>query len=154
MSGVTSSSTRSFTSPERTPACTAAPTATTSSGLTPLCGSLPKNFLTVSYTSGMRVEPPTRTISSISFGLFFASFSAVLHRLHRALDERRNHLLELRARQPHVEVHRAARHPTVMNGRLIPVSCTLESSIFAFSAASFRRCSAILSLRRSIRWPS
>ena len=31
----------SFTSPFSTPAWTAAPTATTSSGLTPLCGSLP-----------------------------------------------------------------------------------------------------------------
>ena len=37
--------------------------------------------------------------------------------------------------------------PTVMYGRLMPVSCTLESSILAFSAASFRRCRAILSLR-------
>ena len=39
-SGVTSSSTTSFTSPASTPAWMAAPTATTSSGLTPLCGSL------------------------------------------------------------------------------------------------------------------
>ena len=35
-------------SPERTPACTAAPRATTSSGLTPRCGSLPNRFLTSS----------------------------------------------------------------------------------------------------------
>ena len=35
-SGVTSSNRTSFSSPPRTPACTAAPTATTSSGLTPL----------------------------------------------------------------------------------------------------------------------
>ena len=41
-SGVTSSSRTSLTSPERIPAWTAAPTATTSSGLTPLWGSLPK----------------------------------------------------------------------------------------------------------------
>jgi len=41
-SGVTSSSTTSFTSPVSTPPWMAAPTATTSSGFTPLCGSLPK----------------------------------------------------------------------------------------------------------------
>jgi len=49
-SGVTSSSRTSFTSPCSTPPWIAAPTATTSSGFTPLCGSLPKNFLTVSWT--------------------------------------------------------------------------------------------------------
>ena len=36
----------------------------------------------------------------------------------------------------------------VMNGRLISVSSSVESSILAFSAASFRRCSAIWSLRQ------
>ena len=36
-----------------------------------------------------------------------------------------------------------------MNGRLIVVSWTAESSILAFSAASFSRCSAILSFDRS-----
>ena len=77
-SGVTSSSTISFTSPESTPAWTAAPRATTSSGLTPLWGSLPKNFLTVSSTSGMRVEPPTRTTSWMSAAVLFASASAFL----------------------------------------------------------------------------
>ena len=37
-----------------------------------------------------------------------------------------------------------------MYGRLISVDVVLESSIFAFSAASFRRCIAIGSLLRSI----
>src|SRR3989442_441119 len=41
-SGVTSSKRTSFTSPLSTPPWIAAPIATTSSGLTPLCGSLPK----------------------------------------------------------------------------------------------------------------
>ena len=45
-SGVTSSSSTSLTSPASTPAWIAAPIATTSSGLTPLCGSLPKNSFT------------------------------------------------------------------------------------------------------------
>ena len=55
-SGVTSSSRTSLTSPASTPAWIAAPMATTSSGLTPLCGSLPPNIvLTASTTAGMRV---------------------------------------------------------------------------------------------------
>ena len=65
-SGVTSSSSTSFTSPLSTPAWMAAPMATTSSGLTPLWGSLPKICLTFSCTRGMRVMPPTRMTSSIS----------------------------------------------------------------------------------------
>ena len=35
-----------------------------------------------------------------------------------------------------------------MNGRLMEVVCALESSILAFSAASFSRCSAMRSLRQ------
>ena len=44
----------------------AAPTATTSSGLTPLDGFLPKTLVTTSCTAGILVEPPTNIISSIS----------------------------------------------------------------------------------------
>ena len=77
-SGVTSSSRRSLTSPASTPACTAAPTATTSSGLTPLCGSLPNSSLTICCTRGMRVEPPTSTTSSIFLRSTPASASACL----------------------------------------------------------------------------
>ena len=40
----------------------------------------------------------------------------------------------------------------VMNGRLMSVDIVVDSSIFAFSAASFRRCSAMASLERSIPW--
>ena len=39
----------------------------------------------------------------------------------------------------------------VMNGRLIVVSATWLSSIFAFSAASFSRCSAMRSFDRGRR---
>ena len=42
----------------------AAPIATTSSGLTPRCGSPPASFRTISTTIGIRVKPPTRTTSS------------------------------------------------------------------------------------------
>ncbi len=64
--GVTSSNTISCTSPVNTPPCTAAPIATTSSGLTPLCGSLPVAFLIASTTAGIRVEPPTKITLSNS----------------------------------------------------------------------------------------
>ena len=56
----------------------AAPIATTSSGLTPLWGSLPKNCFTVSTTLGIRVMPPTRITSSMSPALRPASCSAFL----------------------------------------------------------------------------
>ena len=103
-SGVTSRSSMSLTSPESTPACTAAPSATTSSGLTPLCGSLPKNSLTTCCTFGMRVEPPTSTTSAISDGLLVGVGERLLGRLDGALDEVVDHLLELRARQSHLQV--------------------------------------------------
>ncbi len=48
VSGVTSSRSTSLTSPASTPAWIAAPIATTSSGLTPLCGSLPTRSSTFS----------------------------------------------------------------------------------------------------------
>src|SRR5256885_8056725 len=60
-SGVTSSSSTPLTSPARTAPWIAAPTATTSSGLTPLCGSLSKISVTICWTRGIRVEPPTRS---------------------------------------------------------------------------------------------
>ena len=79
VSGVTSSSSTSLTSPLSTPAWMAAPMATTSSGLTPLWGSRPKNFCTVSCTAGMRVWPPTSTTSSTWSAVTPASSSAWRH---------------------------------------------------------------------------
>jgi hypothetical protein len=75
-SGVTSSSRMSLTSPVSTPPWTAAPSATTSSGLTERLGSLPKNSLTFCCTIGMRVEPPTSTTSWMSAAFLPASASA------------------------------------------------------------------------------
>ena len=72
-SGVTSNNKISFTSPVNTPPCTAAPSATHSSGLIPLCGSFPKNFLISSCTAGILVEPPTKITLLISLGDNFAS---------------------------------------------------------------------------------
>jgi hypothetical protein len=54
-----------------------APTATASSGLTSLRGSLPKNSFTLSCTFGMRVWPPTRITSSMSESLTPASLIAM-----------------------------------------------------------------------------
>ena len=65
-SGVTSSNKTSFTSPVNTAPWIAAPTATTSSGFTPLLGLRPKNFSTISCTFGILVLPPTRITSSMS----------------------------------------------------------------------------------------
>ena len=75
-SGVTSRSKTSFTSPVKTPPCIAAPTATTSSGLTPFEGFFPKNFSTSFCITGILVDPPTRIISSISLLFKDASFKA------------------------------------------------------------------------------
>ena len=77
-SGVTSSSSTSLTSPARTPPWIAAPIATTSSGLTPLWGSLPKKSLTTFWIAGMRVWPPTSTTSSMSLDSTPESFNACL----------------------------------------------------------------------------
>ena len=78
-SGVTSSSRTSFTSPRSTPPWIAAPTATASSGLTSLRGSLPKNSFTLSCTFGIRVWPPTRMTSPSSESFSPASLIAIRH---------------------------------------------------------------------------
>ena len=56
----------------------AAPIATTSSGLTPLLGSFPKKFLTISVTFGILVIPPTKITSLISEAERPASLKAFL----------------------------------------------------------------------------
>ncbi len=111
LSGVTSRSRTSLTSPASTPAWIAAPTATTSSGLTPLCGSLPPNiFFTASTTAGMRVMPPTRITSSMSAGFMPASASAFLHRLGGLRHEIGDEVIQLGTREVEHEVLRARTH--------------------------------------------
>mmetsp|Transcript_9083 Transcript_9083/g.24163 ORF Transcript_9083/g.24163 Transcript_9083/m.24163 type:complete len:258 (-) Transcript_9083:584-1357(-) len=83
VSGDTSSSSSSSIflsrSPERTPACTAAPYATASSGLIVEQSSLPsKNSESNARILGTRVEPPTSTTSSIAFLARFESLSTAL----------------------------------------------------------------------------
>mmetsp|Transcript_127862 Transcript_127862/g.398208 ORF Transcript_127862/g.398208 Transcript_127862/m.398208 type:complete len:319 (+) Transcript_127862:328-1284(+) len=148
--GETSRSTMSLTSPARTPACTAAPTATTSSGLTLWFGAFPPTrSLARVWMAGMRVEPPTRTISSMSLALSFASFMAcstgVRQRLMRSAA-----ICSNLARERVSSMCLGPVASAVMKGREILASCTPESSTLAFSAASVRRCKACLSLRSSM----
>src|SRR6267378_3026257 len=77
-SGVTSRSSMVFTPRSRMLAWTAAPSATTSSGFNSVCGFRSKNSWTMRRTSGVRVVPPTRTTSSTSAGLSWASARACL----------------------------------------------------------------------------
>mmetsp|Transcript_21890 Transcript_21890/g.44850 ORF Transcript_21890/g.44850 Transcript_21890/m.44850 type:complete len:333 (-) Transcript_21890:924-1922(-) len=148
--GETSRSTMSFTSPAKTPACTAAPTATTSSGFTLWLGALPpaSSWAKV-WIEGMRVEPPTRTISLTSLALILASFKAcstgVLQRLMSSPA-----ICSNLARERLDSMCLGPVASAVMKGKEILASCTPESSIFAFSAASVRRCKACRSLRRSM----
>jgi hypothetical protein len=63
---MTKDSVSSLVSPQMIPPYTAAPKATASSGLIPVLGSFPLKYsLTRDLILGIRVEPPTRTISSI-----------------------------------------------------------------------------------------
>eukprot|EP00982_Pelagococcus_subviridis_P014118 31307-Pelagococcus_subviridis.AAC.3 len=134
-SGVTSRRTMSLTSPPRTPACTAAPSATTSSGLTDMFGSFPVSFFTSARTAGMRVEPPTRITSSISSSDSFASRSAfstgTLQRVMRSSQSSSN-----LARVRLVSMCFGPSAVAVMNGREMDAEGVDDSSIFAFSAAS------------------
>ncbi len=98
-SGVTSSSSMSFTPLSRMSACTAAPSATTSIGIEFGVRARARNIRsTVLRTSGMRVEPPTSTTSSISAGVSFASASANFTGAMVRVDDRRNQSFEFRAR--------------------------------------------------------
>ncbi len=149
-SGVTSSSSTSETSPLMTAAWMAAPTATTSSGLTVMFGSLPAvSRRTRACTAGMRVAPPTRITSSRSRSESFASDiacrSGPMHRSSRSAVTCSNC-------ERVTVVSRCFGPPAsaVTNGRFTCVCVTEESSIFAFSPASNSRCSACGSLRRSM----
>jgi hypothetical protein len=129
----------------------AAPMATTSSGFTPWCGSFPNNSFTFATTAGMRVMPPTKTTSWISFLSIFASFKA----FKQGFTVFSISCATSASSFPRVSFMLRCLGPdasAVMNGRLISVSVAEESSIFAFSAASLRRWMAILSCERSTPW--
>src|ERR1700689_4729316 len=134
-SGVTSSSRTSLTSPLSTAACTAAPSATTSSGLTDMFGSLPPVSRRTRFcTAGMRVEPPTRITSSMALAVSLASAIAwptgpVVRSTRSAvmLSKVERMIVAFRCFGPDASA--------VMNGRLTMVWVTAESSTLAFSAA-------------------
>mmetsp|Transcript_14961 Transcript_14961/g.25489 ORF Transcript_14961/g.25489 Transcript_14961/m.25489 type:complete len:305 (-) Transcript_14961:866-1780(-) len=148
-SGVTSSSRMSLTSPRSTPPWMAAPSATTSSGLTPLKGSLPKKPETVDCTLGMRVMPPTRMTSFTSDVETPAS---------RRQDLQGSRVRSMRgpvsssslARESFTFMCFGPDASAVMKGRLTSVEPVEDSSVFAFSAASRTRCTASLSAPRSM----
>mmetsp|Transcript_48509 Transcript_48509/g.140522 ORF Transcript_48509/g.140522 Transcript_48509/m.140522 type:complete len:435 (-) Transcript_48509:892-2196(-) len=149
-SGITSSRTRFRTSPVRTPAWMAAPTATTSSGFTLWFGVRPPlSFVARACTAGMRVEPPTRTTSFRSLGLSSASPSACstgpLQRSTRSAQRLSN--LD---RESDSSMVLGPASSAAMKGSDIMVSCITESSILAFSAASVSLCRACLSSKRGI----
>ena len=143
-SGVTSSSNTSLTSPWSTPPWIAAPTATTSSGLTPCNGSLPKTALTFSTTAGIRVMPPTNTISLMSAGVSLASLRAFLAG---------SSVLSTRSCTNSISLARVSLYSkclgplasAVRNGRFTSATSVVESSFLAFSASSLSRCIAALS---------
>mmetsp|Transcript_4278 Transcript_4278/g.8909 ORF Transcript_4278/g.8909 Transcript_4278/m.8909 type:complete len:236 (-) Transcript_4278:690-1397(-) len=148
-SGVTSSRRMSFTSPRRTPPWMAAPIATTSSGLTPREGALPKKPSTFSWTLGMRDMPPTRITSLTSLVEIPASLMHFSHgpivRCTRGSTMPSNCAFEIFTLRCFGPVASA-----VMNGRLTSVCARPSSSRLAFSAASRSRCMARLSPERSI----
>ena len=131
-SGVTSSRRTSLTSPLSTPAWIAAPTATTSSGLTPLCGSLPMSSFTFAWTAGMRVMPPTSTTCSMSEAVSPASASACFV----GPTVRSSSSCVSSSSFARVSWRSRCFGPSgvaVMNGRLICVVIVDDSSILAFS---------------------
>ena len=116
--------------------------ATTSSGFTPVCGSRPKNSFTFSRTRGMRVMPPTSTTSAMSLASMPASLSACLQGsivrwMRSSTSFSRSARVIVSTRWSGVVAPPSMR--AVMNGWLISVVWAEDSSIFAFSAASFSR---------------
>ncbi len=136
-SGVTSSSTRFFISPDKTLPWIAAPTATHCIGSTPFSGFFPKNFLTLSLTIGILVGPPTRITLSISSGFSDASFKACFIGLSILWTTGLTSVSSLSLFK--------TMFPFV-NGRFIFAEDLKDSCIFAFSTASFSCCKSFSSL--------
>ena len=134
--GVTSSNNTSLTSPINTPPWIAAPAATTSSGLIPLFGFLPKNDSTHSWTAGILVDPPTNNTSSISDGFNLASDKAVFVGPWVASTRCLVKSLNL-ALVNFISKCLGPVASIVMNGKEIEVSIIDDNSFLAFSAASF-----------------
>ena len=126
----------------------AAPNATHSSGLMSFWGSLPIKVLTKFCTAGIRVEPPTKRTLSMSdaerFASFKASFTGPSVFLTRSAVNSSNF-----ARERSMFKCKGPSAVAVMKGRLMLVLMVEESSFFAFSAASFKRCKLMRSAFKS-----
>ena len=106
-SGVTSSRRTSLTSPS-TPAWIAAPTATTSSGFTPLCGSFPISSFTFACTAGMRHAADENHVLDVG-GCQSCIRECLLRGRDGALEQVVRELVELRPRELEIQVLRALR---------------------------------------------
>ena len=127
----------------------AAPIATASIGSTPDSTSFPITSLTNFFTKGILVGPPTITILLISDLLNLESSRAFSREdLQRSMIGPINSsnlaLVILNSRFLAPEEGSCE-----MKGRLMSVSITVESSIFAFSAASLILAKAVVSFERS-----
>ena len=149
--GVTSSNTKSWTSPDSTPPCIPAPTATHSSGLIPLSASFPVIFLTASWTAGTLVEPPTNNTLFNSLADIPASFNAWFTGPSVASTKSFINSSNF-ALVKFISKCFGPDASAVMNGKLMFVWPTPDKSFLAFSAASFNLCIAILSWLKSIPW--
>ena len=98
-SGVTSSNSTSLTSPLSTPAWMAAPTATTSSGLTPWCGVLLTSVCAVSTTLRHAGHAADQHQFVNLLGCDAGVLQTALHRRDGALEQVVAELLHLGARQ-------------------------------------------------------
>ena len=107
-SGVTSSSSTSFCSPVSTPPWIAAPIATTSSGFTALVRLLAEEVLDdlLDLRDARRAADENHLVDRPSARA--RVLERLLHRLERALDQIVHELLELGARERHVQMLRAA----------------------------------------------
>ena len=132
-----------------TPPWIAAPKATASSGLTDWFGLWPVSASTASCTAGIRVEPPTKITSSMSALVKPASFKALRTGILVLSTNSSVNWLNW-ARVKVVSKWRGPLAPAVINGKEIWAWLAEERSFLAFSAASFKRCIAILSLDKSI----
>src|SRR6476620_6297584 len=104
-SGVTSSSSTSLTSPANTPAWMAAPMATTSSGLTPLCGSLPNScfdFLHFRHARHAANQHDLVDLRGRDTGVLECLLAGLNRLLHEIVDQR----LELGASKLHGQMLR------------------------------------------------
>ena len=112
VSGVTSSRSTSFTSPASTPAWMAAPTATTSSGFTPAMRVLAGELLDLLLHGGHagHAAHEHHVVDALAAGSAPASSSACLVGRHHAVHQLGRQLVELRPREPLVQVLRHRVH--------------------------------------------